>query len=195
MLCMSIFHTISWHGKTSQDVSNLHNGTLFVVKTRSFRNFSSLYQLYSKYKYVKFITTSPTKWSHIGSGKVNLLFQPYGTESSSLFMIFFLFLGCSGFMLLVFLISKIFLHCSDDNQVLVDDDDTSEDKIDDEESEICLQVVKQKQLKSNFLVSRVRQLRTTFSQLFYEVAKLPLSIYLLYTQCSVNVKNDFVTIP
>ena len=140
---------------------------------------------------------APPSLSGLSKSEFNLkpLFQLYGKESSSLFLIFFLFLGCSGFLLLVFLISKIFLHCSDDNQVLVDDDDTSEDKIDDEESEICLQVVKQKQLKSNFLVSRVRQLSTTFGQLFYEVAKLPLSIYLLYLQCSVNVKNDFVTIP
>ena len=104
------------------------------------------------------------------------MFQPFGEESSTLLLIFYLFLGFCGFFLLILLLSMICIALSEDDQILVTiDTDDEEDSNACEKYEVekyvdngdkSIKVVKQCEQTQNYVVMKGQQMIIRFCELF-----------------------------
>ena len=131
------------------------------------------------------------------------MFQPFGEESSTLLLIFYLSLGFCGFLLIILLLSIIFITLSEDHQILVTIN-TEENKESNtcEKSEVetvnncdtSITVVKQSEQTTNGLLMKGQQMIILFWKLFKDIIQFPMLLYFHFVQWTLQLNNDFIRI-
>ena len=128
--------------------------------------------------------------------------QQFGEESSTLLLIFYLFLGFCGVFLLILLLSMIFITLSEDDQILAnintEDEEESnncekyEVEKDVENCDKSIKVVKQCEQTQNGLLVNGKQIIIRFCEPFKKFIKFPVLLYFYFVQWTLQIDNDFI---
>ena len=125
------------------------------------------------------------------------MFQQFGAESSSVVLIFYLFLGFCGLFLFILLISIVlFSHSLDEEEILVDDEEEDEhgggDDVENHQNSV--KVVRQRRHRETGLVYKTRPFIFSLTEVFYKFVRLPVFLCCYCVQCTSEINNDFITI-
>ena len=118
--------------------------------------------------------------------------QPFGEESSTLHLIFYLLLGFFGFFLLVLLLSIILITLSEDDKILSNINTEDEEEIntfeasevekDVENCDKSIKVVRQSEQIPNGLFVKGKHMIISFCELFKKCIHCPVLLYSHYVQ-------------
>ena len=132
------------------------------------------------------------------------MFQSFGEESSTLLLIFYLFLGLCGFFLIILFLSIILVTLSEDDQIIVTiDTENEEDTNTCEKSEVekgvencdtSIKVVGQREQIPNGLLTKGQQMIIMLCQLFKKFVLFPVFLYFHVVQWTMQISNDFIRI-
>jgi hypothetical protein len=126
--------------------------------------------------------------------------QQFGEESSTLLLIFYLFIGFCGFFLLILLLSMIFITLSEDDQIFANiitedqEERNSEIEKDAQNCDKTIRVVKQSEQIPNGVLLKGKQMIIVFSELLKNVIKFPALLYFNFVQWTTQIDNDFIRI-
>ena len=123
-----------------------------------------------------------------------LLFQPFGEDSSSPILLFYLFLGFCGFFLLVFLLTNFFLSISEKDQPIIDAEEITEIENDTENYEKGIKSANQLKMNQNLFL-KIKRIKSNVSEIITNVLRLPLIVYSYSLQWKVEIDNDFISMP
>ena len=132
------------------------------------------------------------------------MFQSFGEESSTLLLVFYLFLGFCGFFLLILLLSIILITLSEDDKILSNINTEDEEEINtfeasevEKDVENCDKIIKglrQSEQIPNGLLTKGQQMIILFCKLFKNIIQLPVVSYFHFVQWTMQINNDFIRI-
>ena len=124
-----------------------------------------------------------------------IIFQAFGEDTGSAFLILYLFLGFSGFFLLVLLFSIVFITVSDEDQILIDTEEIAEAQEDIEHDEKHIKGVKQSRIAQSKFFFKPKSVRNMISETISHFVNFPFSVYSCYLRWAVELDNDLISIP
>ena len=124
------------------------------------------------------------------------MFQSFGEESSTLLLVFYLFLGFCGFFLLILLLSIILITLSEYDQILGNTitDEKYEVQKEIENCDTIMKVVRQSEQIPNEVLNKPKQTKMIYCELFKNFIKFPISLFSQYVQWTMQFNNDFICI-
>ena len=163
-----------------------------------------IHKLCVPYKYINVIKTGD-KVVYNFIRILLCMFQSFGEESSSLLLVFYLFLGFCGFFILILILSIIFITLSEDDQILgvINTEDDEEENNTFEASEVqqdvencdkTRKVVKQSERIQNGLLVKGQQMIIRFCELFKKFIQFPVLLYFYFVQWTLQINDDFIRI-
>ena len=123
--------------------------------------------------------------------------QPYGEESISLVLMFYLVIGVSGFSLFIILLSMVFVTLAQDDQIVIidtDDEDIHESELqdDNEYNEITVKLLKQKFKSPDKLLIKTPQVMKNIIYFLNKITTFRFKIHHLYKQYRQDIGRQYI---